>query len=129
MIAIDTNIVVRYVAFDDPDQSPRAQALVDGEDVFVSATVILEAGWVLASRHGFSPADVAASLRAFLGLPTVSVDDPITLKLALEWVSSGLGFADAMHLSHAQTKAEFATFDRKLARTGTGLSRVPIRLA
>ncbi len=42
MIAIDTNIIVRYLTGDHPDQSPRARALVDGQPVFVPVTVALE---------------------------------------------------------------------------------------
>lgn len=43
MIAIDTNIVVRYLTGDHPDLSSRARALVDAKPVFVPVTVLLEA--------------------------------------------------------------------------------------
>ena len=35
MLAVDTNLIVRYLAGDHPKQSPRARALIDGEPVFV----------------------------------------------------------------------------------------------
>ena len=40
MLAIDTNIVVRYLTGDHPEQSPKARALIDSEDVFVCTTVL-----------------------------------------------------------------------------------------
>ena len=35
MIAIDTNILVRFLTNDHPEQSPRARALLEGHEVFV----------------------------------------------------------------------------------------------
>ena len=49
MLAIDTNVVVRYLTDDHPGQSPRARGLIDGQAVFVAVTVILEVEWVLRS--------------------------------------------------------------------------------
>jgi predicted nucleic acid-binding protein len=34
MLAIDTNIVVRYLAGDHPEQSRKARARIDSEDIF-----------------------------------------------------------------------------------------------
>lgn len=128
MIGIDTNVVVRFIALDDPQQSPRAKALIDSEDVFVSLTVILEAGWVLTSKHGYPSALIVTALTRFLGLPRVSVDDPWIIRQALDWVGDGLDFADALHLSQARDLEGFATFDRKLANNGKHLSKTVIRL-
>ena len=128
MIAIDTNVVVRVIARDDETQSPRARALIDSTDVFVSLTVILETGWVLASIHRYPTDLVVASLKAFLGLPRVSVEDPWMVRRALDWVTEGLDFADALHLAQVQRPEGFATFDRKLAQAGAKLTDTPVRL-
>ena len=45
MLAIDTNLIVRYLTGDHPRQSAKAKALIDGNDVFVCTTVLLEAEW------------------------------------------------------------------------------------
>src|SRR4051794_38106813 len=71
MFAIDTNVVVRYLTGDHPEQSPRARALIDSHEVFVGTTVLLEAEWVLRSAYGYPPAQVGAALRAMAGLPQV----------------------------------------------------------
>lgn len=128
MIAIDTNVVVRYIARDDPDQSPKARAFVDGNEVLVLTTVALEAGWVLASRHRFSSDDIARALGAFLGLPTVTSENPLATRNALGWIAQGLSFADALHLAQAEVAAAFATFDRDLARNGDRVANVSVRL-
>ena len=76
MIGIDTNLVVRYLTGDHPEESLRARALIDGQRIFVAITVTLEVEWVLRSTYGYRPADVARALRAFAGLPTVSIEKP-----------------------------------------------------
>lgn len=93
MKAIDTSIVVRYLTGDDPRQAPRARAVVDAGDIFVSITVLLEAEWVLCSVYGFSGQDVAAALRAFSGLPGVFVENPALLAVALDHAAAGMDFA------------------------------------
>lgn len=58
MIAIDANIVVRYLTGDHSVQLAKAHALIDAETVFVSVTVMLESEWVLRSAYGYAPGDV-----------------------------------------------------------------------
>ena len=69
MLAVDTNIVVRYLTADDPEQFAKARALIDGEDIFVCKTVLLETEWVLRRGYRFSRDRIIAALTAFAGLP------------------------------------------------------------
>lgn len=128
MIAIDTNVVVRFITNDDPDQSARAKSLVESTEVSVSTTVILEAGWVLASKYRYQPDQIARALSAFLGMDNVVTNDPRMVGLALEWVVGGLDFADALHLAQAESNEAFATFDRQLANRAAQLTTFPVRL-
>jgi predicted nucleic acid-binding protein len=116
MIAIDTNVMVRYLTGDHPEQSARARDLVDGQPVFVGVTVMLEVEWVLRGAYDHSPADITRVLRAFAGLPTVSVEDEVAVANALDLVDKGIDFADALHLSRSAHCTGFATFDRKFVR-------------
>jgi predicted nucleic acid-binding protein len=116
MLAIDTNLVVRYLTGDHPEQSPRARALIDSESAFASVTVMLETEWVLRSTYGYAPAQVARALRAFAGLPTVTVEDGAMLAAALDLVEQGLDFADALHLTRSAHCDGFASFDRKFLK-------------
>ena len=114
MRALDTNIIVRYLTGDEPGQAARAKAVIDAGDVFVGTTVLLESEWVLRSLYGFSAKDVAAALRAFAGLPGVSVDSPAQLAVALDRAENGMDFADALHLGAAARCDALLTFDRRL---------------
>lgn len=115
MIAIDTNVVIRYLTGDHPTQSAAAQTLVDGNEVFFSRTVVLECEWVLRSVYGYSAEQVCDGLRSFAGLPTVVTENPALVAQALEFSESGLDFADALHLAATMDCESFATFDRDFA--------------
>lgn len=114
MVAIDTNILVRFLTQDDVDQGKAASLLIEDQSIFVPLTVFLETEWVLRSIYKFSAKDVSAALRAFAGLPGVSVEAPERLMVALDWTNGGMDFADALHLSAISSPDSFATFDGKL---------------
>ena len=84
MLAVEPNLVVRYLTRDHPGQSAKARAVIDGEDVFVSTTVLLETDRVLRSVYGFDSARVCAALRGFAGLSRVSLEDPALVATALD---------------------------------------------
>jgi predicted nucleic acid-binding protein len=116
MLAIDTNIVVRFLTRDHPTQSARAKSLIDAQPVFVALTVFLEAEWVLRSAYGFEASQVVQALRAFAGLPNVTAQDEAVLARALAWAESGMDFADALHLAQAGECDAFASFDARLVQ-------------
>jgi predicted nucleic acid-binding protein len=116
MLAIDTNLIVRYLTGDQPRQSRKAKALIDSEPVFVCKTVLLETEWVLRSVFEFTPAEIAKALADFAGLPSVTLEDAAITATALDWIAGGMDFADALHLANAQGSDAFVTFDRGLAK-------------
>lgn len=116
MIAIDTNIVVRYLTGDHPEQSARARAIVDAGPVFVPVTVLLEVDWVLRSAYGQRAPDVARALRAFGGLPSVTYDEASIVAEALDRAERGMDFADALHLDKSAACERFVSFDQKLIK-------------
>ena len=111
MRAADTNVVVRYLTGDDPGQAARARAVIDAGDVFVSTTVLLESEWVLRSVYGLARTEVAAALRAFAGLPGLSMESPAAISEALDHAERGMDFADALHLGAAARCEALLTFD------------------
>ena len=113
MRAVDTNIIVRYLTGDNLGQAANARAAIDAGHVFVSTTVLLECEWVLRSAYGFAGREVAAALRAFAGLPNVSVESPVLLAEALARAENGMDFADGLHLSAAARCEAMLTFDRQ----------------
>ena len=126
MLAIDTNLVVRYLTRDHPVQSTRARALIDGQPVFAAVTVMLEVEWVLRSTYEYSPQQVAAALRDFGGLPTVTVEDATVIAAALDLAEQGMDFADALHIRKSAHCDGFATFDRKLVRAAKATGHVGV---
>jgi predicted nucleic-acid-binding protein len=117
MLAVDTNILVRYLTRDDPRQAVRAKRLVDDNDVFVAVTVLLETERVLRSVHRMTPAEIVEALTDFVGLPRVTVEDPLAIAQALEWTKSNMDFAHAMHLARTRHCEVFVSFDRRLIAT------------
>ena len=113
MWAVDTNIVVLYLTGDHLEQAAKARAAIDAGHVFVGTTVLLECDWVLRSVYGFAGREVAAALRAFAGLPNVSVESPVLLAEALARAEKGMDFADALHLGAAARCEAMLTFDRQ----------------
>ena len=126
MRAIDTNVLVRFLTGDDKAQARAARALVEAGDIFIATTVLLESEWVLRSGYGLAPSRIVAALRGFAGLPGVTVEEPARLAQALDWVSEGMDFADALHLAKAQGCSVFMSFDRKLIKFAHERSPIPV---
>ena len=67
MIAVDTNVVVRIVTADDPEQTEVARKMLqDAERLWLPKTVLLETEWVL--RHGYDLSREVILLTKFQGL-------------------------------------------------------------
>jgi predicted nucleic-acid-binding protein len=120
VISIDTNILVRFLAEDDPPQTARAISLFANETIHLSQTVLLEAFWVLRKRLGLASGDVLAMLVSVTGLPNVRVEQADRFRRAVDLTSQGIDFADALHLSATPEGARFATFDRDVIRLANG---------
>lgn len=126
MRAIDTNVIVRYLTGDDPEQAKKVRALIGHEPVFVARTVLLEVEWVLRGVYGLPSKQIIPALRALAGLPGVSVEDAALVAQAMNWCDAGMDFADALHLAAATGCESFLTFDKRFARSGTRLGGIPV---
>lgn len=129
MLAIDTNLIIRYLTGDHPKQSARARKLIDAGDIYVSITVMLEAEWVLRSVYEYQPGDVCRALRAFAGLPGMTIEDEALVAAALDRVECGMDFADALHLGKAGHCKAMVTFDRKFIKAARAAGVETVREA
>jgi predicted nucleic-acid-binding protein len=126
VIAVDTNILVRYAVKDDPKQTVTATDFLRNNGCFVLKTVLLELAWVLSSQDGYGlPRNVVVErLRHICGLPTITVDDASAIAQAITWYEMGMDFTDAVHLASSTPCSGFATMDRKMttkaSRVATG---------
>jgi predicted nucleic-acid-binding protein len=116
MIAVDTNVVVRLLTGDDIEQAAAAKSLLASEPVWIAKTVLLEAGWVLRSLHGFDESSIRGAFSNLLGLKNVHAEDEPGVAAALALTAHGIEFADALHLSSRPPGAEFVSFDRSFVR-------------
>lgn len=126
MIAIDTNVVVRIVTGDDPEQAESAREMVRKADrLWLPKTVLLETEWVL--RHGYdlSREVILLTFWKLLGYRPLRVEDRPALQRALEWYAAGLDFADALHLASSSEADRFATFDKRFAKVAGSLEEGP----
>ncbi len=126
MIALDTNIVVRLLTADDPDQLEIARRLVKEADaLWLSKTVLLETAWVLRHSYGLSREVILLAFWKLLGYRQLQIEDRAAVARALEWYAAGLDLADALHLASGDARSAFATFNRKLARLAGKLDDGP----
>jgi predicted nucleic-acid-binding protein len=129
MLAIDTNVVIRFLTRDHEALARRALEIVSNNDVLVPVTVILEAEWVLRDAYEMPRAEVIRELRRFCGLERVTVDAAEAVQRALDYAEKGLDVADALHLAQSIDCEGFVTFDKPLARKARRLTEARVRLA
>jgi predicted nucleic acid-binding protein len=117
MLSVDTNVVVRFLTRDDPDQSPRARDLLTQNDVWLGITVVLETEWVLRSVYGFFPTEISAAVSALAALPRLEIEQAAAVERALVLYDAGMDFADALHLATAGHGEAFVTLDKDCIET------------
>ena len=127
MIAVDTNVLVRYLVKDDLGQAVLAIKFLSENRCFVLKSVLLELVWVLSSSVGYNLPRNTVHERLFhmLGLSCIQIEEPANVAQALAWYLDGMDFADALHLSGSSELSGLATFDRKFASTAEKLAAVP----
>ncbi len=128
MIAIDTNILVRIITNDNPQQVKKAVRILSKTDVFLSKTVLLETEWVLRYLYHKNPSEIIEAFQSFLGLPNVTVENISQILLAFEWFSAGLDFADALHLASSEKAKTFMSFDSKFCKKAKKLPSITLKL-
>ena len=128
MIAVDNNVVLRLILADDERQLAAIRALMARETLFVSLTVLLEVGWVLASRYRLPRAAVAQALTSIEALEGVHVARRDLVGWAIERYRSGADWADMVHIVGASKVGSFATLDRDLHRRAASDAAVSIEL-
>ena len=124
MIALDTNVLLRFALNDDPSLSPLARDLVLGHECHVSLLALAEVGFVLASVYGASDEELVAQVRALLTLATLHFEYEHRLPAALAGVLAGVDWFDAL-LWAASPQHAISTFDRDFARRAAKLGWTP----
>jgi predicted nucleic-acid-binding protein len=119
MLAVETNVLVRLLARDDPRQAAAAdQAVAKG--AWISHLVLAEAVWVLDAVYERTPRQLIAALDLLLVHESLVVQDADVVAAALAQFRArpALGFSDCLVLEIARKAGHLplATFDRSLAK-------------
>lgn len=125
MIAIDTNILIRYLVRDNPEQVSVADELLEGltteEPGFICREVAMEVAGVLERVYGFGRAEVRDSVLRLTLMDNLITENRIdVVNAAFAYGQGSAEFADLMILAAAERvgATPLYTFDRKLAREG-----------
>lgn len=120
---VDTNILVRHLTGDPPDQAARATKYLRSADALLLPDLILaEVAYVLESFYETPRTQVATTLRAVLAFPAIRVLDADLLQRAVEvYEVHRLDFADAYLVASAERTGVgvIASFDRAIDRVAT----------
>ncbi|MGV6874805.1 PIN domain-containing protein [Pseudochelatococcus sp. B33] len=123
MIALDTNVLVRFLMQDDLTQAAAANEAIAGltvdEPGFLCREVMVELVWVLERAYKCTRAEIGAALEGLLAAPEIEVEGADAAGAALfQYRDEGLGFADLMIAAAARRAGaiRLVTFDRKAAR-------------
>ena len=128
MVSIDTNIAVRLLVNDDPDQTTRAAALFNTNQVFIAKTVALETEWILRGVYKIDKEHINSALTALFSLVNVQVEDSVAFFSALTHHAHGMDFADALHVATSKARNSFFySFDRDLVKQAARLNETHVR--
>jgi len=116
MLAVDTNILIRFLIDDTPEQAVAVKALFSREIIWIAKTVLLESAWALENLYGLAEGDIRESFLRLLRLENVRVEDDSSVLAALMLMEHGVELADAMHLTSRPAACGFVSFDRTLVR-------------
>jgi predicted nucleic-acid-binding protein len=125
LIALDSNVLARYVVADDPRQTAAARRVIESscsEETpgVVSLVVLCELVWVLAQGYGYSREQVALVLRKLLSAQDLAIERSELAWQALNLYEEGAAdFSDyVIGLSGRNEGAESTcTFDRRAAKS------------
>ena len=117
-ITVDTNVLVRAVLEDDPQQSAIARStLADAEAIYIPLPVLCEFAWVLRQGRHLTAAEVAEEIRVLMQASTV-VADRLAVEAGLAVADAGGDFADGVIAYEGRSMGSdaFVSFDKKAVR-------------
>ena len=123
MIALDTNVLVRYLVRDDTEQAEAACSLLESLTAdrpgYICREVTVELAWVLERAYGYTRDQIATVLEELVateGLAIEAAND--VARAAFRYRAGGTGFSDLMILAAAERSGAnpLYTFDQEAAR-------------
>ncbi|HEY4081584.1 MAG TPA: type II toxin-antitoxin system VapC family toxin [Burkholderiaceae bacterium] len=124
-IAVDTNVLVRFLVKDDAAQFKAAKAFVDraaesGEPLLILLCALMETEWVLRSRYKLDKASIASAFAQLLESRGLEFEHEPTVEEAMYlWTHhASADFADCLLLARSvqMGRNRFLTFDAGAAK-------------
>jgi len=120
---LDTNVLIRYLAADDPRQTRAAEKLIEDcrqkkESLFISILVLCEVVWVLDRSYRQSKSAIVATLERIVEADLFVIEHDVLVRQGIEAYRSGKGnFADYLigGLARHAGCLDTVTFDHALA--------------
>ena len=123
MIGIDTNVLVRYIVYDDPADARVATKIIErdcsaDDPGYVSLVVLCELAWVLDRGYGYERAQVGQVIQGILSVVELEVESRDLAWAALrQFEARRADFADYVIglVARKGGAATTVTFDRRAA--------------
>ncbi len=119
MTYIDTNVILRYLLYDDPRLSPEAKARLENlEEKHTGIEVVAELVYVLSGVYKVPRIEIGQTL-AMLFSPDVwkLEKKDVVLRAIKLYGTSSIDFVDAYLISlHRITRMEILSFDKKVRK-------------
>ena len=120
---VDTNVLIRHLTGDPPDQARRATAfLADADELLLPDLIVAEVVYVLESFYEVPADEVARLARSVIAYPPTRTLDPALLLRALEvYETHRIDFAEAYLVASAEASGipDIISFDRSIDRVTT----------
>ena len=131
-VFVDTNILVRHLTGDPPEQAGRATAFLRGEaELLLTDLIAAETVYVLESFYEAPRAQVADAIRSLLAFNAIVCLDPALLLRSVEvYETYRIDFAEAYLVVCAESAGvtTIASFDQSIDRVRTVERIEPLRL-
>jgi predicted nucleic-acid-binding protein len=123
MTGLDTNVLLRFLLQDEPDQSAKAAALMGTFSVqepgFISSVTLAESVWVLERSYRKPKQEVSCFVRGLLDAEQMIVENHDEVTQALrKFDASNADFADCLieRLCHSARCTRTMTFDANASK-------------
>ena len=117
MIAVDTNIIVRFLTRDDLGQYAAVLKLFHKNETWISHTVLLKTAGVLQGIFDLTRDELHPILCDLINLENVEMENYDGATAGLQAFREGMDLTDARHLTTANSHdLPFYTFDKALVK-------------
>lgn len=124
MIGLDTNVLVRLLAQDHPEQTRKAQQWISQQctqtaPAFINLIVLAETVWVLERSFDYSANDICHAVERLLQVREIKVQATDEVWTAMRnYQERGVGFSDALIdvVNHSKGCSATISFDKQAVK-------------